>query len=455
MGKKQRKVVPQQVFDRRKDESIDEFSPFKDVVLKEKKAEKSAGKKLPGKESDGRKKPSEIVQGYDPGASFADILSSYERTGNPYSMPRGKADRGTEKKVSKDFGEILAMWEGGVKKKKSPTSQGKVSKPYEPTKSFAEIFEEYEGLQGERRTEAREEEKPREATAKSPNGKVSKYVHGSGVKLGRSFAEMLDEFDGVTHPRTEDRTAEEVGSAEGNAKEVCEADDVPQDGPKRFFRVCADDEERSPKASWSIFGGNDSFVRSETEDEPEKNDLAAKEDENTRESAPYRPTKDFSEILSSYYGGESRKLTSKRGKQKPKAEDIDAGKEAVKHPEEGTSLPRTFEEMLEEKGDDAPRCREYTISQLRTMMPQATLDLHGLTGDEAKAAVVGFISECRRNHIRKISIITGKGLHSDGGVPVVRNLVSSILAASEDVSESSKAPFNFGGSGAFWIILKK
>ena len=454
MGKKQRKVVPQQVFDRRKDESIDEFSPFKDVVLKEKKAEKSAGKKLPGKESDGRKKPSEIVQGYDPGASFADILSSYERTGNPYSMPRGKADRGTEKKVSKDFGEILAMWEGGVKKK-SPTSQGKVSKPYEPTKSFAEIFEEYEGLQGERRTEAREEEKPREATAKSPNGKVSKYVHGSGVKLGRSFAEMLDEFDGVTHPRTEDRTAEEVGSAEGNAKEVCEADDVPQDGPKRFFRVCADDEERSPKASWSIFGGNDSFVRSETEDEPEKNDLAAKEDENTRESVPYRPTKDFSEILSSYYGGESRKLTSKRGKQKPKAEDIDAGKEAVKHPEEGTSLPRTFEEMLEEKGDDAPRCREYTISQLRTMMPQATLDLHGLTGDEAKAAVVGFISECRRNHIRKISIITGKGLHSDGGVPVVRNLVSSILAASEDVSESSKAPFNFGGSGAFWIILKK
>lgn len=453
MGKKQRKVVPQQVFGRRNDESIDEFSPFKDVVLKEKKAEKPAEKKLSGKGSDGRKKPSEIVQGYDPGASFADILSSYERTGNPYSMPRGKADRATEKKSRKDFGEILAMWEGGGKKKSS-ASQGKVSKPYEPTKSFAEIFEQYEGLQGERRTEVREEEKPREAIAKSFNGKASKEIHGSVVKFGRSFAEMLDEFDGATHPRKEDSAVEEVGSAEETAKDVREADDVPPDGSKRFFRECEEDEERSPKASWSIFGGNDSFVRRETAAESEKNDSIAKE-ENTRESAPYRPTKDFSEILSSYYGGESRKVTSKRGKQKSKTENIGTVEDAVKHPEEGASLSRTFEEMLEEKGDDAPRCREYTISQLRTMMPQTTLDLHGLTGDEAKAAVVGFISECRRNHIRKISIITGKGLHSDGGVPVVRNLVSSILAASEDVSESSKAPFNFGGSGAFWIILKK
>ena len=115
---------------------------------------------------------------------------------------------------------------------------------------------------------------------------------------------------------------------------------------------------------------------------------------------------------------------------------------------------KTFEDIIKEKGD-IPEKREYTISQLRTMMPQATLDLHGKTEAEALELVKTFLSDCRAHKIRKISIITGKGLHSEGGVGVLRDSVSSFLDSAPGISEKGNAPLQYGGSGAFWIILKK
>ena len=53
-------------------------SPFASIVLKEKKEE--APRRQPAVKP---KKPGEIVQGYDPGASFKDILYNWEHTGNP------------------------------------------------------------------------------------------------------------------------------------------------------------------------------------------------------------------------------------------------------------------------------------------------------------------------------------------------------------------------------------
>ena len=78
-----------------------------------------------------------------------------------------------------------------------------------------------------------------------------------------------------------------------------------------------------------------------------------------------------------------------------------------------------------------------------------------MTGEEAEKSVKDFLEECRKANIRKISIITGKGLHSEDGVPVIRNLVSTLLDSSPYVSEKTKAPFNYGGTGAFWVILKR
>ena len=65
-----------------------------------------------------------------------------------------------------------------------------------------------------------------------------------------------------------------------------------------------------------------------------------------------------------------------------------------------------------------------------------------------------FLAECRDNGLRKISIITGKGLHSEDGVGVLRDAVIRVLDESGAVSEKFSAPQSAGGSGALWIILK-
>ena len=47
------------------------------------------------------------------------------------------------------------------------------------------------------------------------------------------------------------------------------------------------------------------------------------------------------------------------------------------------------------------------------------LDLHGYTTIEAKSAIQDFLYECRRQHIRYILIIHGKGYRSDQKIPVL------------------------------------
>ena len=116
---------------------------------------------------------------------------------------------------------------------------------------------------------------------------------------------------------------------------------------------------------------------------------------------------------------------------------------------------KTFEEYIKEKGDaDEHKRSVFPISRLRTMPPQATLDLHGNTVKEAEDEVSRFLHECSENGLRKISIITGKGLHSEDGVGVLRQTVIRILDESGLVSERASAPLSAGGSGALWIILK-
>jgi DNA-nicking Smr family endonuclease len=59
--------------------------------------------------------------------------------------------------------------------------------------------------------------------------------------------------------------------------------------------------------------------------------------------------------------------------------------------------------------------------------PQRRLDLHLLTSDQARRAIVGFIYECTQQHLLTVRIITGIGLHSKGGGPVLLGLTEQIL----------------------------
>lgn len=87
---------------------------------------------------------------------------------------------------------------------------------------------------------------------------------------------------------------------------------------------------------------------------------------------------------------------------------------------------------------------------------QSTLDLHGLTRDEAHAAVQGFVARAAERGLRTVLIVTGKGRRDGAGVlksalPRWLNeapLRPFVLALSEARPEH-------GGTGALYVLLKR
>ena len=83
------------------------LSPFASIKLVPKKEEEKKTERKPAVKST-PKKPSEIVQGYNPSSSFADILYAYEHTGNPYAMP-SKANTKKIAESKTDFGRLISL----------------------------------------------------------------------------------------------------------------------------------------------------------------------------------------------------------------------------------------------------------------------------------------------------------------------------------------------------------
>lgn len=94
--------------------------------------------------------------------------------------------------------------------------------------------------------------------------------------------------------------------------------------------------------------------------------------------------------------------------------------------------------------------REY----LRTMRPEARIDLHGLTRDEAWAKLGAFVENSLRQGLKKILIIHGKGNHSNGSDPVLGPMVKTFIEQHKRLGTSGHPDRNMGGSGATWVILK-
>lgn len=73
------------------------------------------------------------------------------------------------------------------------------------------------------------------------------------------------------------------------------------------------------------------------------------------------------------------------------------------------------------------------------------LDLHGLRLEEAQAVFVDFIAGALEHNDQRVRIITGKGLHSVGGVSVIREMVIDILKAGKISFRAGKP--DEGGDG--------
>jgi DNA-nicking Smr family endonuclease len=108
---------------------------------------------------------------------------------------------------------------------------------------------------------------------------------------------------------------------------------------------------------------------------------------------------------------------------------------------------------LEEKTAAAPR-RMKLLRQGR-LVPEASLDLHGLSREEAREKTRYFLEDSVYQGCKTVLVITGRGKGSADG-PVLRSDMQRYLAdeARAWVAEWAPAPGRYGGEGALVVFLK-
>jgi DNA-nicking Smr family endonuclease len=86
---------------------------------------------------------------------------------------------------------------------------------------------------------------------------------------------------------------------------------------------------------------------------------------------------------------------------------------------------------------------------------QDELDLHNCDAPRAEALLRDFMLQARQSELGCVRIVHGKGLHSDSGIPVVKNLVDRLLRQRADVLAFHSAPPAQGGHGAVLVLLAR
>ena len=96
-----------------------------------------------------------------------------------------------------------------------------------------------------------------------------------------------------------------------------------------------------------------------------------------------------------------------------------------------------------------------------------SIDLHGYTLEEANKAIQDFINKSYEKNINKLIVVTGKGIHSNNETNPYVSKDLSILKYSVPefiknnpvliklINKIEEASIEDGGSGAFYIYLKK
>ena len=107
------------------------------------------------------------------------------------------------------------------------------------------------------------------------------------------------------------------------------------------------------------------------------------------------------------------------------------------------------------------------FKKIQNIKKTKTLDLHGYTLDDANQVIENFVKKSFEDKIYKLIIVTGKGIHSDNDkdpyvskdLGILKYSVPEFLKNNSElmsiISNIQEASIEDGGSGAFYIYLKK
>jgi len=102
-----------------------------------------------------------------------------------------------------------------------------------------------------------------------------------------------------------------------------------------------------------------------------------------------------------------------------------------------------------------------------SLIKTKSIDLHGYTLDEANKVISDFIKNCYDKKVNKIIVVTGKGLHSENeknpyvskDLSILKYSIPEYISNNKSlmnvINEIKDAKIEDGGSGAFYIFLKK
>jgi len=130
---------------------------------------------------------------------------------------------------------------------------------------------------------------------------------------------------------------------------------------------------------------------------------------------------------------------------------------------QGTDVHGTYDKDAALDREEAQAtARGERRARLLRKKPDASIDLHGLTANEAHDALQSFFSNSKHAGFEKLLVIHGKGNHqrnapSSNNAPresVVRDTALRFIESCPFAGEHGYSSAKDGGTGATWVILK-
>ncbi len=97
----------------------------------------------------------------------------------------------------------------------------------------------------------------------------------------------------------------------------------------------------------------------------------------------------------------------------------------------------------------------YRTFRLGKYNIDARLDLHGLSVDQARQGIVGFIKDCVKHDIRCALITHGKGIGRQPQPGLLKSCVAHWLPQISEVMAFHSAQKHHGGVGATYVMIRK